>query len=243
MSAWFGMRYLGLLLCVSSGCASAFHETHYFRSVDRQGQPVNYYRVTVDGQTALSSSRYLSGYFDEQAVNTYFNEYTQPQNAHFSDVTPATPAPTVNATGAAQPAANSGGAPVQSLAGNLEGRSLVMILSSNSDEIATGISSLAQSNDVAATLTAIVSRSQTTAASRTAATLQFELARGKILAAKGASAFTAIGNAGDRATTESNLVNYAEDLASFLSGANVRFSNLQDAAQWIEQHKSLVGQE
>jgi hypothetical protein len=218
-----------LLSACSLGCASAFHETHYFRSVDQHAQPVNYYRVTVDGQTVLSSSRYLSGYFDEQAVNTYFNEYTQPQNAHFS--------------GTATPAASSSAPKVQSLAGSLDGRSLVMILSSNSDDIATGISSLAQSNDVAATLTAIVSRGQTTSQNRTAAALQFDVARGKVLAAKGTSALAAAGDSGDRASTESNVVSYAEDLASFLSGSDVRFSSLQEAVAWLAQHKSLVNQE
>src|SRR4051794_298126 len=79
------MRYrdvfLIMLTAISlAGCASVFDEKHFFKSkaVDAQGQPVNYYRVEVKGTTMLSSSRYISGYFDESAVDRYFNECSQP---------------------------------------------------------------------------------------------------------------------------------------------------------------------
>ena len=240
MSQRFFDRTIPLVLCSGlAGCASVIHETHYFRSVDRSGNPVNYYRVNVSGGTLLSSSRYLSGYFDEQAVNTYFNEYTQPDKAHFADTPAQPPAPTnPSALNSTNP-----GRKVESLTGSLNDRHLVLILSSNSDEIASGISSLAQSNDIASTLESIVSRDRTSAASKATSELKFDASRGKVLADKGTAVLAAIGDNSDRATVQPNLLRYAEDLATFLSGGDVRFASLQDASDWLRQHKSLLGKE
>lgn len=79
-------RYLVFfLIWVIAGCASSFAEKHFFKSVDQQGYTINYYRLKVNGSTFLSSSRYLSGYFDERAVDAYFNQITQPKEATFKD--------------------------------------------------------------------------------------------------------------------------------------------------------------
>lgn len=77
-----------LALVVCGGCATAFQEAHYFRS-ERNGEgPANrnYYRVRVTGATALSSSRYVSGYFDPEAVDIYFNEIKQPDKGRIRPV-------------------------------------------------------------------------------------------------------------------------------------------------------------
>src|SRR5690348_14797035 len=98
------MRTSPLMLLVITfvscgGCASGFEETHYFRSKtrDARGIPVNYFRLQVTGGTMLSSSRYVSGYFDEAALDTYFNEFSQPDKGQIvaKDSSPpaASPAP------------------------------------------------------------------------------------------------------------------------------------------------------
>src|SRR4051812_43439148 len=67
-------------MITAGGCASSFEESHFFKSVDADGKAVNYYRVKVDGGTFLSSSRYVSGYYDETVLDAYFNTMTQPKN-------------------------------------------------------------------------------------------------------------------------------------------------------------------
>src|SRR5437870_2376680 len=69
------MRVVSLLslLLLITGCAS-FHEEHYFVTKDRAGTPVNFFRVRVSGNTGLSRMRYVSGFYDERAVDLYFNE-------------------------------------------------------------------------------------------------------------------------------------------------------------------------
>lgn len=57
------------------GCATTFQETHYFQSLDPKTKtPTNYYRLKVSGYGAMSSARYVSGYYDERAVDLFFNE-------------------------------------------------------------------------------------------------------------------------------------------------------------------------
>ncbi|MHA3786857.1 hypothetical protein ACX0HA_01505 [Flavobacterium hauense] len=71
---------MGLL----SSC-STIHEVHYFKDkitstkVSTKVIP-NYYKVEINGCSFFSSSRYISGYFDQSAINLYFNEFTQPEN-------------------------------------------------------------------------------------------------------------------------------------------------------------------
>jgi hypothetical protein len=47
-------------------CQSA-KELHYFKTGG------NYYRLMIDEKSFASKARYLSGYFDEKAVDKYFS--------------------------------------------------------------------------------------------------------------------------------------------------------------------------
>jgi hypothetical protein len=59
----------------ATGCATTFEETHYFQSLDPVTKtPTNYYRLKVKGYGAMTSARYVSGYYDERAVDLFFNE-------------------------------------------------------------------------------------------------------------------------------------------------------------------------
>lgn len=49
-------------------------ELHYFKKGD------NYFRLKVREYSIFSSSRYLSGYYDENAVDNYFGEISRPDS-------------------------------------------------------------------------------------------------------------------------------------------------------------------
>lgn len=74
-----------LVLIPNLSCSS-FNEVHYFKDKveKKQGSfsnlPPNYYKVEIKGYSFLSSSRYVSGYFDQNAINLYFNEFSQPKD-------------------------------------------------------------------------------------------------------------------------------------------------------------------
>src|SRR5262245_27858432 len=67
------------VLAAALAACSSFGETHYFKAVDENGVARNYYRMNVSGYARLSSSRYLSGYYNDDVVDAYFNEVSQPK--------------------------------------------------------------------------------------------------------------------------------------------------------------------
>jgi len=69
---------LTLALCLGAaalgGCGSNFGETHYFSVVDGSNKPINFFRLNVSGGGGFANIRYVSGYFDERAVDLFLNE-------------------------------------------------------------------------------------------------------------------------------------------------------------------------
>ena len=94
---------------------SSIRETHYFK--DSLEPVANYYKVDIRAYSRMSSSRFVSGYYDRRAIQEYFSEIVQPSNARFAEVTP---------TGTV----------------STQDRELVLLLSTNSDAIAAGFSNL-----------------------------------------------------------------------------------------------------
>ncbi|UCS92165.1 hypothetical protein KZP23_15805 [Echinicola marina] len=73
------MRYILLLLAIIMLSCQSSKELHYFK----QGE--NYYRLKIKQLAFLSSSRYMSGAFDENAVDYYFGEIARPDSAKVVD--------------------------------------------------------------------------------------------------------------------------------------------------------------
>lgn len=60
-------------------CATGFQETHYFKSVNpKTGEAVNFFKITIDGTTSMTKSRYVSGFYNQKAVEYFFNEFRSP---------------------------------------------------------------------------------------------------------------------------------------------------------------------
>lgn len=99
------------LACVLGSCQSA-HEIHYFKSGG------NYYRLRIDEHSFASKARYLSGYFDEKAVDKYFSDMSQPKDT------------------------------VEWVTSENKNAQLVMILSTNSNSVAEQIGNLASNEEL-----------------------------------------------------------------------------------------------
>ncbi|MBL7739586.1 MAG: hypothetical protein JNK14_10220 [Chitinophagaceae bacterium] len=110
-------------LVIISGCQSA-RELHYFKSDG------NYYRLKINEKSFASKARYLSGYFDERAVDKYFSEMSQPDSAKV----------------------------VQWLTNHGENVKLVMILSTNSNSISEQIGNLANNEDLLETVARLANK-------------------------------------------------------------------------------------
>ena len=106
-----------ILLVLINSCQSA-RELHYFKSGD------NYYRLQINEKSIASKSRYLSGYFDEAAVDKYFSEMGQPDSAKV----------------------------VEWISNQNKNAQLVMILSTNSNSVAEQIGNLASNEELLETI-------------------------------------------------------------------------------------------
>jgi hypothetical protein len=226
------MRSRGLsviLVLVLCGCVSTFKETHYFKSRTAGGAIPNYYRLTVGGYSVLSSSRYISGYFDEETVNAYFNEYTQPAGAAIQPGARRVAAPGTSG----QPAA------VEPVASGLAGQKLVMILSSNSDDVATQLGALAASRQFTASLAGLVARDQFMAADRAESRLAVERSRAKATASLASQLLAGLPDTATQAAAEGSLLAFVNALAGDL-GYEGAFPTLDAAAQWLEFNRARL---
>lgn len=72
--------YNGLIIFCSIllfGCTASVRESHYFvtsKRVNDETIPVNFFRVDVKADSQMSNARYISGFYDENAVNLFFSE-------------------------------------------------------------------------------------------------------------------------------------------------------------------------
>lgn len=217
-------RFLGFTLAaLLAGCSISFQETHYFKSGTASPSAVpNYYRLTVQGRAVVSSARYISGYFDEDTINTYFNEYTQPAGAAIYP--PTRPA----ATGEAQPVAK-----------GLQDKKLIMILSSNSDEVANQIGALAASKQFTASLAGLMARDQYKLAYDTEQRLSVDRGLAKKIAEVGDQLLKQIPADAPPDQTQQLLLEFINLLAADL-GYEGAFANLESAAQWLNFNRARL---
>ena len=203
------------------GCVSVAKEHHFFKSIDRTGNPVNYYRVTVHGSTSFSSSRYLSGFFDEETVDRYFNEFSQPKGGKFlSD-------PLV-------PSENK----IVSLDKRHDDRKLVVLLSSNSDQIATELGSLAEGKEISGLVAAFAAKDTQTALTKAKFAAGEQFTSGAAVADSGQSIIDGL-KADDPQATSAQLLALVNQIATALGG-DTRFSSLKEAADWLRFNRSRL---
>jgi len=201
-----------------TGCVSSFSEKHYFKSEDAHGHPVNYYRLKVSGQNFLSSTRYLSGYFDEKAVDAYFSQFSQPDKGLFD--------------GAVKTEGNN----VKPLEDALSGRKLVLLLSSNSDAIAQQIGQFANNQAVMGDLTRLIYRDHIKEAQSAKTSADLQQLRGKALADIGEKVIGELADEADQATAEANILFYANRLAAEFDNT-VPFKTLEEAKIWLDYNR------
>jgi hypothetical protein len=172
----------------------------------------------VQGQTLFASSRYLSGYFDEKALDAYFSEISQPEKALFTEVV------------------NTNGGNVQPLSGDLEGKKLILLLSSNSDAIAQQIGQFTSNQEIMNDLTRLIYRERIreTLSAQTDAELQ--VIRGEALAEIGQRVIADMDDRADVETVKANILFYVNRLASEF-GNTTPFKKLSEAKDWLEYNR------
>lgn len=209
---------------VATSCMNA-HERHHFVVSDPESDSRNYFRVDVDAHAYLSSSRYLSGYFDDAAVDAYFGTFKQPADARF----PAT------ATAPAKPEGTAGETKldVQPVDPALAGKRLVMLLSSNSDEIANQISAFADGKEASNLIGRLVSARGSEASQGARQDLEIRRREAQLLAASGDAMLAG-------ALDQDQLLAFANRAATAF-GSSKHFADLDEARAWVVEQKLALG--
>ncbi len=222
-----------VLLC---GCSSGkLNERYHFPGI-RDGRVVNYYRVDVEGRVKGTQLRYLSGFFDEDALNRYFNTFSQPDGGALLSWTNV----------------KEDGEQANDLIGSSEnrdadpqgrGRKLVLLLSQNSEAVAEQIGSIAQSEAFATIVSRIVFADDIA-----------ELEQGRLeadrvrLLAEASRADAAELAARLRSDTNLSAAEAQALLLQFINrtaaslGAPGAFATVSEARAWLENNRrSLIG--
>ena len=215
-----------------TGCSATVKENHYFAAFKDTSpgvrEPVQFYRLTVQGDAKFSNARYLSGYFDERAVSLFFNEMRSPTNSKLFD-------DTIKLPGAPD------GSKLQALSPTPDNGAFVLILSTNADAIANAIGSFAESQVVSDALTRMLNKDRFQAKAQSDARLSVQkVEAGALLARVDAQSLAARTAATGTAATVGYL-RLLTALAQSLGYTGPEFGSLATAQDWFALEDTRAG--
>lgn len=218
---------VGLLaLALIGGCAT-FHEEHFVQVPTTSGG-TNYLRIRVDGNGGLTKLRYLSGYYDERAVDLYFNEVKSTPNQPDVDIAP------IFAANQTNPGSQDA---IKPLDPTQPHGALLMIFSANPNAIADTIGQFAENQQVADAVTNLVNRRDVKSQRTSAATVAARSSRYAASAMELQSLADTLPSdrnavtASDRSSINRVYLNMLRSMAITLGGDG-KFDDFGDAATW-----------
>ncbi len=227
-----------LLLTALSGCNATFREKHHFATINEDtGEVQNIFRVTVRGDASMTNARYVAGFYDERAVDLFFNEI---QSKPLSDVDRASGAPPIfrvaDCSGLDEAACKAKQeqvlrmVPVGADLGNTG--TFVMILSTNADAIANTIGSFAENDAVMNSVMYLATRDRRVEAAAVAATAPINISqRNATIGAIESLSGIATGSDSDR--TQKWLAVLRATAAGLSPDAPPSFATIAEARTWL----------
>lgn len=216
-----------------NGCVATIQENHYFAAykdteAKKEPEPVQFYRLSVNGQSWFSNTRYLTGYYDERAISLFFNEIKSPPNQRLFDDNTTLP-------GAAP------GTKLAALSPTPENGAFVLIMSTNADAIASSIGSFAESQVMADALTRLVNKDRFKVKSQSDAKVAVQKAQGQALFIR----LTSQTSAARTATKGLDaVVSYRRALTALAQGLGYNgpeFESIDKAREWFALEASRPG--
>lgn len=218
------------VLLLLAACSTNFREDHYFKSISKTGEkPTNYFRLRVEGRANFSSARYIAGYYDERAVDLFFDEMKSSTSTSDSKIEPIFQGGEI---------ALANGEKIAPLSPKMEDGAFLMIFSTNAKAVANTIGQFADSQVAADAITNLVNRDQVKETARAEVSKQKAQQRAKAVAAEVESlvnAFPAT-NPGKDDTTQAAL-----RLLAAIAQAKGRVGSFQDineARAWLQAEQS-----
>lgn len=221
------------VLLLLAACSTNFREDHYFKSVGKTGEkPTNYFRLRVEGRANFSSARYIAGYYDERAVDLFFDEMKSATTTSDSKIEPIF-------QGGEITLAN--GEKIAPLSPKPENGAFLMIFSTNAKAVANTIGQFAESQVAADAITNLVNRDQVKETARAEASKQKAQQRANAVAAEVEGLVNALpsANPGKDATTQAAL-----RLLGGIAQAKGRvgsFQTVEEAKAWFQAEQSKEG--
>lgn len=213
------------------GCATRFKETHFFQSIDQAtNRPTNYYRLKVSGYGAMSSTRFVSGYYDERAVDLFFNEVKVAPTADGANGTQTIFVDNQKSPGSTDI--------IKPLDPTTQHGAFVMILSTNASSVSRTIGQFAENQVVADAITNLANRDVLL---RDAASVRAQTARSNATADELIKLMGRVpsGPTPARDETERALLRVLNTIGTGLSGVPTAFDSLDEAGLWLAQSAAL----
>jgi hypothetical protein len=215
-----------------AGCAASISEQHFLPSyapsdIRKVGDPVNFFRLKVDGSTSFTNARYLSGFFDERAVDLFFNEMKAPANQKLFDESIKPPGQAANEA-------------FKPLSPSTEG-AYVLILSTNADSIANAIGSFAESQVVADALTRAFNKDKFAGKAQSDVEVGTLTARAQLATARTKLGLDAAKAATNDAAARTAYLRALLALAQALGYRGTEFKDFADARRWFDLEATVGG--
>lgn len=132
-----------MALVALGGCSATIGQKHHFAVYNGAStEPVNFFRLTISGGASMSGARYVSGYYDERAVDLFFNEIRTAQKS-----------PAIFEANLVNPGTTQ---KIEPLNPGAEHGAFVLLLSTNADSVVNTIGSFAESEVVAESITNLI---------------------------------------------------------------------------------------
>jgi len=216
-----------LLIC---GCHAGIKETHYFASYapDKPTEPVSFFRLLVDGDVQFSNARYVAGFYDERAVDLFFNQIKPSGDAQTRSLFEAQ----VTEPGTSDL--------LKPLSPGDRG-AFVLVLSSNADAIANAIGSFAESQEVANNISTMLNRKDLNKASQTATQFTGEKALATAFAMELESVLSDSNLKASAVSAKAAMLRGLNLIAQTL-GASQSFSSIDEVRTWLSVRRTLTNQ-
>jgi hypothetical protein len=219
--------FLLFLLVLLSGCATTFKEDHYFKSVSGNGGPAtNYFRLRIQGHAGFSSARYIAGFYDERAVDLFFDEMKSASSQDVAKIDSLF-------QGGEFELAN--GEKIAPLSPSLKNGAFLMIFSTNAKAVANTIGEFAESQVVADAITNLVNREDLLSAARAGAAVKVTEQRAKAVTAELESLVNALpsDDAPDKDATSKGALRILSAIAQ-AQGHLASFQTIEEARGWFQ---------
>lgn len=202
-------------------------ERHYFAVYDTvaPNEPVNFFRVDLSANTRFTNTRYVTGFYDERAVDLFFSEIKGNDKSTLFQNNLKSPGtdqvlkpldPDVNGT-------------------------LVMVLSTNADDIVSSISAFAESQVVGQAVTQIANGQVLRGARASQASASAQRAAANAFVAELNSLVRAAGSASTANEAKSAYLRLLQRIATETQGRGDQFATFDEALAWFQAMHNAMG--